>query len=71
MHTQTSSMAQCERIRLKCRRRRRCRFDSWVEKIPWRRAWYSTSVFLLEDPMDRGDWQATVFWVEKSQTQLK
>ena len=22
-----------------CRRRKRCRFDPWVGKIPWRRAW--------------------------------
>ena len=25
----------------------------------------------LENPMDRGAWQATVHWVVKSQTQLK
>ena len=25
---------------------RRCRFDPWVEKIPWKRAWQPTSVFL-------------------------
>ena len=29
-----------------CRRHRRCGFDSWVRKIPWRRAWQSTTVFL-------------------------
>ena len=23
-----------------------CRFDSWVRKIPWRRKWQATSVFL-------------------------
>ena len=22
-----------------CRRRKKCKFDSWVGKIPWRRAW--------------------------------
>ena len=26
--------------------RRRCRFDTWVGKIPWRRAWQHTLVFL-------------------------
>ena len=26
----------------------RCRFNSWVNKIPWRRKWQSTSVFLPE-----------------------
>ena len=28
------------------RRRKRCRFDPWVGKIPWRRAWQPTPVFL-------------------------
>ena len=30
----------------RCRRHRRCRFNPWVRKIPWRKAWQSTSVFL-------------------------
>ena len=31
-----------------CRRHRKCRFDSWVRKIPWRRKWLpSHLVFLL------------------------
>ena len=29
-----------------CRRRKKCRFDPWVRKIPWRRAWQPTPVFL-------------------------
>ena len=29
-----------------CRRRRRCKFDSWFWKIPWRRKWQPTPVFL-------------------------
>ena len=29
-----------------CRTHRRCRFDPWVRKIPWRRKWQPTSVFL-------------------------
>ena len=36
------------------RESRRCknhRFDPWVGKIPWRRAWQPTPVFLLENPM--------------------
>ena len=28
------------------RRCKRCRFDPWVGKIPWRRAWQPTPVFL-------------------------
>ena len=29
-----------------CRRHKRRGFDPWVEKIPWRRAWQPTPVFL-------------------------
>ena len=29
-----------------CRRRKRPRFDPWVRKLPWRRAWQPTPVFL-------------------------
>ena len=29
-----------------CRRHRRCRFHLWIQKIPWRRAWQPTPVFL-------------------------
>ena len=29
-----------------CRRHKRCGFDAWVRKIPWRRKWQPTSVFL-------------------------
>ena len=29
-----------------CRRCKRCEFDPWVGKIPWRKAWQPTPVFL-------------------------
>ena len=29
-----------------CKRCKRCTFNSWVGKIPWRRAWQPTPVFL-------------------------
>ena len=29
-----------------CRRHRRCGFDPWVGKIPWRRNWQPVPVFL-------------------------
>ena len=32
-----------------CRRRKRLRFDPWVRKIPWRREWEPTPVFLPGD----------------------
>ena len=38
--------------RLQCRRHR---FDPWVRKCPWRRAWQPTPVFLLgESPWTEG-----------------
>ena len=38
-----SLVTQWEKIHLHYRR---CRFDPWVRKIPWRRAWQPTPVFL-------------------------
>ena len=38
-------------------------------RVPWRRKWQPTPVF-LENPIDRGAWQATVHGVTKSQTGL-
>ena len=37
-------MAQTVKICLQCRRPE---FDPWIGKIPWRREWQSTPVFLL------------------------
>ena len=51
-----------------CRGCKRRGFNPWVRKIPWRRAWQPTPVFLLENPMDRGAWWATVHGVAKSRT---
>ena len=47
-----------------CRRHRRHRFNPWVWKIPWRRAWQPTPIFLPGEPH-------TVRRVTKSQTRLK
>ena len=32
-----------------CRRCKRCGFDSWVRKIPWKREWLPTPVFLPKE----------------------
>ena len=40
-------------------------FNPWVRKIPSRRKWQPTPVFLLENPTDRGAWWATVRGVAK------
>ena len=37
-----------------CQRHKRRGFDPWVGKIPWRRAWKPTLVFLPGNSMDRG-----------------
>ena len=50
-----------------CERQKRCGFDPWIKKIPWRRAWQSYSRNLAwRIPMDRGTWRVT-----KSRTWLK
>ena len=43
---------------------------SWVGKIPWSQKWQPTLVFLLENSMGRGAWQATVHGAIKSRTLL-
>ena len=57
------------RICLQCRRYR-CGFSAWVGKIPWRRAWQPTPVFLPGESHDRGAWRAIVHRVAKSRTGL-
>ena len=37
---------QWSRTRLPCRRYKRCRFDPWLGKVPWRRTWQPTPAFL-------------------------
>ena len=53
------------------KRQKKCGFNPWIGKIPWRRAWVQTLVFLPKNPMDRGAWRALVQRVTKSQTGLK
>ena len=45
-----------------CRRCRRCWFDLWVRKSPWRRKWQPIPVFLPGNHMVRGAWQANSPW---------
>ena len=52
----------------KCRRCKRCRFDPWVGKIPWNRAWKSTPVFLTGESHDQRGLGATVHRVAQSDT---
>ena len=45
---------------------KRCGFHPWVGRIPWRRKWQPTQVFLPEESMDRGAWRTTVHVGAKS-----
>ena len=52
-----------------CRRCKRHGFNPWIGKIPWRRKWKPTPVFLPgKSLLDRGVLQATVHGVPKSRT---
>ena len=44
---------------------KRCGFNPWVRKIPWKRAWQPIPKFLSGEflPKDREAWQATVHGV--------
>ena len=53
------------------RRYRRCGFNPWVWKIPWRRKWQPVQYSCLENLTDRGAWQAVVHGVTRSWTGLK
>ena len=44
--------------------------DPWIQKIPWRKEWKPTPVFLSGNSMGWGAWCATVHEVAKSQTRL-
>ena len=48
--TRASQVASGNEPNCQCRRCKRCGFNPWVSKIPWRRAWQPTSVFLLGEP---------------------
>ena len=50
-----------------CRRHKRYSFDPWVGKITWRRAWQPLQYSCLENPMDRGVWQAIVHSIKRVQ----
>ena len=52
-----------------CRRHKRCGFNSWVRKIPLRRAWQPTPVFLPGESHEQRS-LASVHGVAKSQTWL-
>ena len=44
---------------------RRWRFHPWVGKIPYRRKWHPTQIFLPGKSLDRGAWQAAIHGMAK------
>ena len=52
------------------RRHKRHRFDRWVRKIPWRRAWQPTPVFLPGESHGQRSLGATAHGAAESQTRL-
>ena len=53
------------------RRYKRCGFDPWVRKIPWRRAWQPPPVLLPGESRGQRSLVATAYRAAKSQTRLK
>ena len=56
-----------EKPTFQCRRHKRLGFDPWVGKMPWSRNGNPFQYSRLENPLDKGDWWATVHGVAKSQ----
>ena len=52
-------------------RYKRCGFDPWIGKMPWRRAWQPTPVFLPGESPGQRTWWAVVHRIAKSRTQPK
>ena len=58
-----------EEFTCQCRRCRRCGLDPWVGKIPWRRKWQPTPVFLPGESHGQKNLADYSPWGHKSQTQ--
>ena len=63
--------ASDKELACQCKRHQRCGFDPWVGKIPWRRAWKPTPVFLPGESAWTEEPGGLVHGVTKSQTQPK
>ena len=67
---QTTAKKKKERKKKKriCLYYKRPRFDPWIRKIPWRRKWLPSSVFLLGEFLGQRSLSGYHPWVSKSQT---
>ena len=64
--SQVALVVKKKKTRLRCRRHKRCGFNPWVRKIPGEELGDPLQHSCLENPMDRGGWQATVHGVTNS-----
>ena len=48
-----------------CRRCKRHKFNLWVRKIPWKRAWQPTPVFLIRELHGQGSLASYSWWGHK------
>ena len=64
-----SCMAHGKESTCQYERGKRCGFDPWVGKIPWKKKWQPSLVFLPGKSMDTGAWWAIAHGVTES-TQL-
>ena len=53
-----------------CQRHKRCKFDPWVERLPWRKTWQPTAVFLSGKFQGQRSLAGYSPWGCKSQTRL-
>ena len=60
--------SDAKELACQCRRHKRCVFHPWVRKIPWRRKWQPTSVFLPGKFHRQRAWWATVHGVAELDT---
>ena len=52
--------------RLPCGKEACCGFDPWIRKIPWRRTWQPTPVFLPRESHGQRSWRAMVHGATES-----
>ena len=57
--------ASGKELTCQCRRHKRYRFSSWVGKIPWRRAWQPTPVFLPGESHEQRSLLGYTLWGRK------
>ena len=49
-----------------CWRQKKCEFDPWIRKLPWRRVWQPTSVFLPGDSHGQKSLAGYLSWGQKA-----